>query len=53
MAVQEAEATIRHTEIVGNVQIGQGGLGLGPGKPVCCIVCLNCFELVCSVSLTV
>ncbi len=34
MAVQEAEATLRHTEIVGNVQIGHGGLGLGPGKPV-------------------
>ena len=34
IAVQEAEATLRHTEIVGNVQIGRGGLGLGPGKPV-------------------
>jgi len=34
MAVQEAEATLRHTEIVGNVQIGQGGLELGPGKLV-------------------
>jgi len=35
MAAQEAEAaTLRHTEIVGNVQIGRGGLGLGPGKPV-------------------
>ena len=32
MAAQEAEATLRHTEIVGNVQIGRGGLGLGPGK---------------------
>ena len=34
MAAQEAEATLRHTEIVGNVQIGWGGLGLDPGKPV-------------------
>jgi len=34
MAAQEAEATFRHTEIVGNVQISWGGLGLGPGKPV-------------------
>ena len=34
MAAQEAEATLRHTEIVGNVQIGRGGSGLGPGKPV-------------------
>ena len=34
MAAQEAEATLRHREIVGNVQIGRGGLGLGPGKPV-------------------
>ena len=34
MAAQEAEATLRHTEIVGNVQIGRGGLGLGPGQPV-------------------
>ena len=34
MAAHEAEATLRHTEIVGNVQIGRGGLGLGPGKPV-------------------
>ena len=30
MAAQEAEETLRHTEIVGNVQIGRGGLGLGP-----------------------
>ena len=29
MAAQEAEATLRLTEIVGNVQIGRGGLGLG------------------------
>jgi len=36
MAAQKAEATLRHTEIVHNVQIGWGGLGLGPGKPVCC-----------------
>jgi len=34
MAAQEAEATLRHTDIVGNVQIGWGGLGLGSGKPV-------------------
>ena len=34
MAAQEAKATLRHTEIAGNVQIGRGGLGLGPGKPV-------------------
>ena len=34
MAAQEAEATLRHTEIVGNVQISRGGLGLGPGKLV-------------------
>ena len=34
MAAQEAEATLRHTEIVGNVQICRGGLGPGPGKPV-------------------
>jgi len=34
MAAQVAEATLQHTEIVGNVQIGRGGLGLGPGKPV-------------------
>ena len=34
MAAQEAEATLRHTEITGNVQISRGGLGLGPGKPV-------------------
>ena len=34
MAAQEGEATLRNTEIVGNVQIGRGGLGLGPGKPV-------------------
>ena len=33
-AAQEAEATLRHTEIVGNVQIGRGGLGLGLGKLV-------------------
>ena len=34
MAAQEAEATLKHAEIVGNVQIGREGLGLGPGKPV-------------------
>ena len=34
MAVQEAEASLRHAEIVGNVQLGRGGLGLGSGKPV-------------------
>ena len=34
MAAQEAEAHLRYTEIVGNVQIGWGGLGLDPGKPV-------------------
>ena len=34
LAAQEAEATLRQTEIVGNVQIGRGGLGPGPGKPV-------------------
>jgi len=28
ITAQEAEATLRHTEIVSNVQIGQGGLGL-------------------------
>ena len=32
MAAQEAEATLRHTEIVSNVQIGRVGLGLGPCK---------------------
>ena len=32
--MQEAEAALRHAEIVGNVQFGRGGLGLGPGKPV-------------------
>ena len=32
-AVQGAEAALRHAEIVGNVQFGRGGLGLGPGKP--------------------
>ena len=34
MAAQEAEAILRHTEIVDNVQIGRGGLGLGTGKPL-------------------
>ena len=34
MSAKEAEATLRHTEIVGNVQIGRRGLGLGSGKPV-------------------
>ena len=34
MAAQEAEAILRHKEIVGNVHIGWGGLGLGPGKLV-------------------
>lgn len=33
MAVQEAEAALRHTEIVGNVQMSRGGLKLGSGKP--------------------
>ena len=33
VAVQEAEAALKHAEIVGNVQFGRGGLGLGPGKP--------------------
>ena len=30
-AVQEAEAALRHTDIVGNVQQGRGGLGLRSG----------------------
>ena len=32
--VQEAEAALRHAEIVGKFQFGRGGLGLGSGKPV-------------------
>ena len=32
-AVQEAEAALRHTDIVGKVQQGRGGLGLSSGKP--------------------
>lgn len=34
MAVEEAGATPRHEGIVGNVQMGRRGLGLGSGKPV-------------------
>ena len=34
MAAQDSETTLTHTEIVSNVQIGRGDLGLGPGKPV-------------------
>lgn len=30
----EPKAALRHAEIVGNVQIGRGGVGLGSGKPV-------------------
>ena len=34
VAVQEAEAALRHGEIMGNVQIGRGGLGRTSGKPM-------------------
>ena len=33
VAVQEAEAALRHAEVVGKFQFGRGGLGLGSGKP--------------------
>lgn len=33
IAAQEAETALRHAEIVGNVQFGRGGLGLGSDKP--------------------
>ena len=34
VAVQVAEAALRHAEVVRKFQFGQGGLGFGSSKPV-------------------